>query len=498
MNPSRNYAKLRKKFPVLARAGLIILWIVLFALVLERDYFVREMELREAEFLRESREESYQGIFFGNDRIGYVRSRLVPATGTDLQLEQESFLRLNILGQTHPVSMTLSALLAGNSVLKNFSFSFSSPLYKMAASGEVQGDILAFRLDTGKSETRDRLRLTSAPFLPTLQRGFLLRENPEIGRKVKIPFFDPFSLSSHDRVVEYRGLEKILIQGRVRLLHHFIETFAGIRINSWLDEQGKVIKEESPAGFVLIAEPEFRARDIVRPAGEMLSAVAVQIKGEMPGPEGLREQAFRVTIPEEAEINLHGDRQTGNGDLVRIILENLPAGDAVPCTGQEQWLAASPYIQTGAPEIAALAGELTAGSSGALEKIRRLADWVYRNIDKRPVIGIPDALTTLRQKIGDCNEHAALFSALARSLGIPARIAAGVTYHNKAFYYHAWNEVCLNNTWLSLDTTKNQVPADVSHIKFVEGETMEMLKIAGLLGRLGIEVLPAGDNHEGR
>ncbi len=286
MSPSLNSGNLLRKFPFLGRACLIILWVVLFSLVLERDYFVREMVLREAEFLKESREESYQGIYFGGERIGYVRSRMVPATGTDLQLEQESFLRLNILGQTHPVSMTLSALLAGNSVLKNFTFSFSSPLYKMSANGEVHDDILSFRLDTGKSETQDRIRLTSPPFLPTLQRGFLLQQNPEVGQKLKIPFFDPFSLSSHERMVEYRGLEKILIQGRVRLLHHFNETFAGIRVSIWLDDQGKVIKEESPAGFVLIAEPEFRARDIVRPTGDILSAVSVKIKGEMPDPEG--------------------------------------------------------------------------------------------------------------------------------------------------------------------------------------------------------------------
>lgn len=498
MSPCFNCEKLRERLPLLGRVCLIIFWVVLFSLVLKRDYFVREIALREAEFLKESREESYQGIYFGGDRIGYVRSRLVPATGTDLQLDQESFLRLNILGQTHPVSMTLSALLAGSSVLKNFTFSFSSPLYTMNASGEVQGDILAFRLDTGKSETSDRIRLTSAPFLPTLQRGFLLQQHPEVGQKLKIPFFDPFSLGSQDRVVEYRGLEKILIQGRVRLLHHFIETSTGIRISSWLDDEGKVIREESPAGFVLIAEPEFRAKDIARPSDDILSAVAVKIKGGMPDPEGRREQAFRIAIPAEAEIILHGDRQTGEGDIVKVTREDLPDGNAVPCAGQEKWLAASPYIQTTAPEIVALAKDLTGGSSGAFEKTRRLAQWIYSSIDKRPVIGIPDALTTLRQKKGDCNEHAALFCALARSLGIPARIAAGVTYHNGAFYYHAWNEVCLNNTWLSLDTTKNQVPADVSHIKFVEGETMEMLKIAGLLGRLSIEVLPPGESHEGR
>ena len=123
-------------------------------------------------------------------------------------------------------------------------------------------------------------------------------------------------------------------------------------------------------------------------------------------------------------------------------------------------------------------------------KTKILARWVFETLEKRPVLGIPDALTTLHAKKGDCNEHAALFAAMARNTGIPTRIVAGVTYHQGSFYYHAWNEVCLDEQWVSLDTTKNQIPADVTHIKFVEGETKEQVRIGGLIGRLKIEVLP--------
>jgi len=91
--------------------------------------------------------------------------------------------------------------------------------------------------------------------------------------------------------------------------------------------------------------------------------------------------------------------------------------------------------------------------------------------------------------MGDCNEHAALFAALARNATIPTRIVAGVTFHEGAFYYHAWNEVCLDDQWYSLDTTKDQFPADLSHIKFVEGETSEQIKIGALLGKLKIELI---------
>jgi len=173
--------------------------------------------------------------------------------------------------------------------------------------------------------------------------------------------------------------------------------------------------------------------------------------------------------------------------------ESLPAETATACAGPKEALASTPYIQAGNQRIGEQVTAILGETRGDLARVRKLAAWVYANLEKRPVLGIPDALTTLETRRGDCNEHAALFAALARKAGIPTRIAAGVTYHAGAFYYHAWNEVCLDGRWLSLDTTKNQLPADVTHIRFVNGETDEQIRIGALLGRLGIEVVDDAD-----
>ena len=136
-----------------------------------------------------------------------------------------------------------------------------------------------------------------------------------------------------------------------------------------------------------------------------------------------------------------------------------------------------------------MSNQLTNDLASSYEIVSTLAEWVFAHIEKRPVIGIPDALTTLKNRLGDCNEHASLFAALSRAAGIPTKIAAGVVFHNGAFYYHAWNEVCLEGSWISLDTTTMQFPADLSHIKFVEGGFKEQIKIGALLGTLEIEIL---------
>ena len=74
----------------------------------------------------------------------------------------------------------------------------------------------------------------------------------------------------------------------------------------------------------------------------------------------------------------------------------------------------------------------------------RLTRRVNGMLDKKPTVSLPSAREVLRTKVGDCNEHTALYVAMARSLGLPARIAVGLAYSRGAFYYHAWPEVYID------------------------------------------------------
>ena len=112
-------------------------------------------------------------------------------------------------------------------------------------------------------------------------------------------------------------------------------------------------------------------------------------------------------------------------------------------------------------------------------------------------MSLPSALEVLRTKVGDCNEHTALYVAMARSLGIPARIAVGLVYVRGitgAFYYHAWPEVYLDEgggrgLWLPVDPTLNQFPADATHVRLARGGLDKQAAILPLIGRLKMTVL---------
>ena len=483
-----------KNIGKLIRVMILATWAILFGQLLNRDYFVKTLDIRETQAIQRGREESFLGIYFKQERIGYVKNRMIGNDDGGGVLYQNAILHLNILEKIYPVEMYLQAELTNESLLENFRFSLSSPFYELNANGVVRGDVVHFTMNTGKDEVSDVIQLTEPPFISTHMRSYLLQKNLQEGEKFKIPYFDPVTMSGKESIIEYKGFKKELFyrKARVYKLHHFVETISGIRISFYLDEKGKVIKETSPAGFVFMSEPEFRATDIVYKGTEVLSSVSIPAIGKLPDISALSSISYKLKIPNDTSFDLDQDRQTYQDNILVVNKENVPSIDVKVCSGNDNELRSTPYIQSDSPYILRQAKSIVNNVTNDLEKIRALIQWVYTNLDKKPVLSIPDAVSTLRTKIGDCNEHAALFAALSRSLSIPTRVVAGVTYHEGTFYYHAWNEVCLNGKWISLDTTKNQFPADITHIKFVQGETSEQIKIGALLGRLKIEVL--GEN----
>jgi transglutaminase-like putative cysteine protease len=192
--------------------------------------------------------------------------------------------------------------------------------------------------------------------------------------------------------------------------------------------------------------------------------------------------------------DLDGGAQRREGDEIELIdprgLEPGPADVAL-----EPLLAPSPLIESDAPEILS---ELETALEGApatpAGRAERLVRFVNSRIERRPTVSIPSAIEVLRSGVGDCNEHTALYVAMARAAGLPARIAVGLVYLHGAFYYHAWPEVWLAESettgrWLPVDPTLNQYPADATHLRLARGDLSKQVEIIGYLGRLELEVV---------
>ncbi len=204
------------------------------------------------------------------------------------------------------------------------------------------------------------------------------------------------------------------------------------------------------------------------------------------------------------ELRLTGleafDRADLDGDGQRLMedrIELRDPRDLVPRprpAGLERFLRAEPFIESDAPEIRAEASKAAAAADPPRQKAERLVRYVHALLEKKPTVSLPSALEVLRTKVGDCNEHTALYVALARALGLPSRVIVGLVELRGAFYYHAWPEVWIEESpgrgrWLPVDPTLNQFPADATHVRLARGGLDRQVAILGMVGRATVDVL---------
>jgi transglutaminase-like putative cysteine protease len=191
-----------------------------------------------------------------------------------------------------------------------------------------------------------------------------------------------------------------------------------------------------------------------------------------------------------------GGQTAEKSGVGRIVVKTGSAVTSAPVPStavtKESYLQPAEKIESDATEILAKAKELTTGKKDAKEIARTLAawtaDWLKDTVDDGG-----SALVSLKERTGNCQTHARLYTALARAAGIPTRFVSGLVYQEgKGFLYHSWAESLLGNTWIAVDPTYNQLPADPTHIKFFEGSSQDdMAPIIAIIGRIRITVQEA-------
>ena len=207
----------------------------------------------------------------------------------------------------------------------------------------------------------------------------------------------------------------------------------------------------------------------ILPSGNLPTPKAKNFAAEVRLPTGNIADAIMSNAHQKLEVKSEnaGELSIQVPIVVAEDCPNLPIQDA-----EGEFLGASAYIQTDAPEIRAKAEEILDGEVNSWRAAEKLCEWVYTAItEKKMSGGFGSSLTALESRAGDCTEHTVLFIALARAAGIPARICSGITYAKDAFYYHFWPEVYVGS-WVQMDPTLGQTIADANHIQ-LGGGTLE-------------------------
>ncbi len=441
----------------------------------------------------------FYGLFYGEKQtpLGYSMKTTLPEQDGGTRQDSLMVVKLKVLGRPQDVETVGSVYTNSKGQFTRFDFRLNSPAGGFYAEGRVdrpEGPRRRMSLKVSSTQGMDRRLTLNLPpdmiFYDEIPR-YILSRSPKGGEVFTFTVLDPANLAMATLRAEVKGWRKTPKGQRVLRVRYI---YKGVPLDMTLDRYGDVLSEQSTLGFfskrISFEEVQALARN-----RKQLPDIA-QLTAIHPTGKAIRD-SFRVVT---AHYRVSGvplsrfNAMAGRGQ--ELVGGELWVHPAIPrsdqgLTAQERrhWLAPTVLVQSRDPAITTLARRLTRGAAGE-PAVRRILSYVYQGLEKMPVVSLPSAVDILRDRKGDCNEHATLFAALTRAAGVPTRVVGGVVMLRGVFLFHAWNEVFVNGHWLSADATLGQMPTDATHLRFMEGRDVRALSpLMNLVGQGRIEIL---------
>ncbi len=487
------------------------LWVAVMAALINRSYLQASANLA-TDLSRYGSSAQWRGVYYRGEKLGFTVSQTVPTNEDDparagFELQEDAQLQMSLLGATTPAHIRTTARVNRAFELQSFAFSLDPGTGAVSIRGDVRGSTLVLAITSAGATRTEERQLDEPPMLSLNVARSLANAGLAAGKRYQWKLFDPATLRNAPMTVVVGSRELVRVSNTAIPAFRVEMEFAGARTTSWVTDTGEIVREESPIGIISVRETAELARALAVPGRmrvDLLQSSAVVPAFAVRNPplpplveprdvrriklkiEGVDEDALSVT-------DLQGVGQAAEGGVVELRDgQQIVAGPRDPDLAR--YLAPELFLESDAPEIRDEAAKAVRDNSGTRARAEALVRYVNAIIQKKPTIGLPSARDVLRTKIGDCNEHTALFVAMARAVGIPARIAIGLVFAHGAFYYHAWSEIYIDESpsrgfWLPVDPTFNQFPADATHLRLARGGLDKQAAIVPLIGRLKLTVL---------
>jgi hypothetical protein len=474
------------------------LWLVMMGLLVKKVHFAEDpvnQEIPKGVVNLEGDEREWKEIFLKGRKVGYGVSML-RVLDQGYFIQEELFLKLHLMGLGSSLYVANQARLDRSFRLKTFQTTMTSGVVRFDISGKMEDGVLLVTNEKHGGQRVQRIALEEAPTLASSLPLFFRLRPLSVGENFHLSLFDPTTLSQKGILIKVAGKETLTLHRTAYGAYRLESELWGKPLTFWVDEHGRTLKEEGFMGLTTLrSNASMAPRGLDKKEGDDLYEMfAVRADRLIRNPENLIYLKLKVEGIDLTNPHLNETRQRMDGSILEIMKEALPSKALPPLPlhhvpdDVEVFMAPDFNVESDDPQIRDVVRRILGDTSDPLSAAWKLLEWVYRNIEKKPVLSIPSALEVLKTRVGDCNEHAVLLTALLRAAGIPARLGIGLVYSRDKFYYHAWTEAWLGE-WITMDPILNQMPADASHLKWVEGDLSRQVEIVRMVDALRIQVV---------
>ncbi|RMH72078.1 MAG: transglutaminase domain-containing protein [Gemmatimonadetes bacterium] len=487
----------------------ILIWLVLIGMLLQRFYSGKHerLDIQNVIAQLEAREE-WMGVYKDGVKIGFVGSSTYILPDGNYRFEQNWFMRLPVM--QHLLDTRIEGYINTRPDFRPLDFSMTvvSAGQTMEFEGHVSEKMLRLDINAAGQHSQRHIPIKGKFTMPLAFEHMVPNLDLKPGKTYTFDMFDPLSQKTAPVEVELVERTLLTVLGETIYATKIRMTLNGMDSYTWIDPTGQSVKrEETLLGLVMLRESKEAAMKIAPPpeivatTSDLLVDVSIPVSRLIPDSRFTRSVTLRLVSKgvDWSQFLLETERQTilartDSSVTVKISQTRPDLNDSLclplDTHGLDSWLMPTDFIQADADTIRHLARQILGEDHPqAWSAANRLGKWVFKHVEKVPTMSIPSAIEVLRTMQGDCNEHTTLFTALARAVGIPTRIALGVVYLDNAFYYHAWPEVWTGTRWVAMDPTFGDMIADATHLKLLEGEFDQYPKLLPLIGKMKIHVL---------
>jgi len=434
-------------------------------------------------------EDLHYGIYLNGSKVGWMRSQTI--TGETVSMKTEVEARVGGMGIVSKVELVEEREFdAKSGKLRRISFEQKAATGSVRVQGEVEGATLHLKIAAGGQKGEMRVAVEES-----LEDALLVQKlaaAAKVGAKAEGKRFDASMQKQVKMQHEVKAVESRMFGGvatrAVRIESSYPEL--GIQESAWVTVSGTVLESQVGGFFVARLESPEDAKRLDYSQDLLVSAVvkspvALVDAGSMET-LSLTFTGFDGTLPPSSTRQKVTQQQQ---QVLLSLTRDKPPESTLPIeigADLAEYVKATPFVQSDAAAIRERAKAVVGDSRELFAATSKLSSFVHGHVRDEYVPAYSNALEALNTGRGDCTEHSILFVAMARALGIPARVAVGIAYWppGGGFGWHAWAEVHDGKDWYAVDPTWDQPIADVTHVKLAGGGPAEQARIVMLLGKL--------------
>ncbi|HXX83649.1 MAG TPA: transglutaminase-like domain-containing protein [Casimicrobiaceae bacterium] len=445
--------------------------------------------------------EYWSGIVFNGEKIGFSHTALhAEEAPGEFEIRSEAAFVLRFLGFDKRINLKATDVVRDDLDIVRFRYDYVIDNSEFNVAGTRKGNSLVVTVTRGGEDAQQTIDV-SGPLYPQAASAFYpLLHGLAPGREYRYPVYSGELQKITEITQHVLAYERSpLFEGSAFRLETAME---GYKVETWVSARGAPLLEIAMNGVLISGlEDEARARNYLAAASlnksEALIAFAL-VRPERPLGEPRSITAMRIALR-------GADRAVPSDEIQRCVVErdetictvrtayaaSTTVAAASPPHSDPRYLASTFPVPARDPRLRATAREIAGDANGSRAQVERLLTWIRDNVRTSPA-DVWTALDVLETREAECQGHTYLYAALARSLGIPTRVVNGIVYSAdfEGFLYHTWAESLIDEGWIAVDPTFGTVPADATHVKLVEGETLaDLTPLVDWIGRLSVRVL---------